>query len=278
MSLEDLLDERDERFRNKADRKFKNATPWFRRGFNEINAALMHPDIFNEVSQLLLCENESVVQCRGEIIYAFKTTYDLSVETAERLADFIITRDKAVLLPLVSKAGIHFFSNEKKTAGITNDKSSRKLYEHIQSEYGNERPSTTYLRIGPSASKEDVIAYVENYWDKYIDPTRPAETRNKKQVRSRPKTLRDTTVYALWKDGKSYPEIQKDINRRYDEFLMDPDLRKIVERTKPKTELLANFSQRFIALYPEAKKADKKLSLGVLNSADSQELFSLDIV
>lgn len=278
MSLDEYLQQRDEKFLGKDFPKFKGAPTWFQKGIKEMRSALMHPDMAAEVGRLMLCDAESLVQCRGELIYAFVNTYDLSVESAERLVNFAITKNKLAMQPLVPMAGIHFFSNEKKTAGVITPKTSRKLYDHIQAEYGHERPSTIYLRVGPSSTKDDVIDYVDKYWDKYVKPLRDAELHKDKQARNRPKVLRDTAVYALWKDGKSYAEIQKLVNDKYNDSLTDPDLRKIVERTKPRTQLLANFSKQFDELYPRASKVKKKLIIKTFDSGNDNELFLLEIV
>lgn len=86
------------------------------------------------------------------------------------------------------------------------------------------------------------------------------------------------TVYALWKHGKSYAEIQKSIDDKYGEYLTDPDLRKIVERIKPRSKVLANFAQQFRELYPEVQAANKKLVVSIYDSGNDDELFKLKAV
>lgn len=276
--LDDYLEKRAEVFRQQLNLPLEGMPAWYQRNAKELQYILMHPDIFTDIIRLSLCDTDSVLENRGALIAAFHHTYDLSVEYAERLVNFAIIKKKTVLQPLVQNAGIYFFSNQKKTAGVITPKTTRKLYDHIQEEYGHERPSTIYLRIGPGATKEDVKDYVDRFWDKYVQPLRDAELHTGKQVRTRPKLLRDTEVYALWKHGKSYAEIQKSVDEKYDEYLTDPDLRKIVERTKPKTALLVNFATQFDDLYPKATKANKKLVLETFDSGNDDELFNLKIV
>jgi hypothetical protein len=276
--LEDYLEKRVEVYRDQLKLPMDGMPAWYQRNAKELQAILMHPDIMTDVVRLGFVEMDGLLENRGALIAAFYRTYDLSIEYAERLVDFAITKEKTVLQPLVQNAGIHFFSNEKKTAGVITSKTARILYDHIQAEYGHERPSTIYLRIGPGANKEDVKDYIDAFWDKYIQPLRDAELHTGKQVRAKPKLLRDTEIYALWKHGKRYAEIQEAINEKYDEFLTDPELRKIVERIKPKTELLAKLAEQFEDMYPLATEQNKKLALSTFDSGNDPELFRLKIV
>lgn len=277
-NLDEYLTERAKAYRISLNFNISGKPNWYKRNVKEIQDIMMHPDIVLQIIRLSLCDPKSLVNNRSELIAAFHFTYNLSVEYAERIVDFAITKNKTVLLPGIQNAGINFFSNQTKTAGVITAKTAHILYDHIQEEFGKERPSTIYLRIGPSATKDDVKDYIDFFWDKYIQPLRDAELHKAKQMRSKPKLLRDTEVYAHWKEGKSYAEIQKNIEKRYGEFLTDPDLRKIVERVKPKTNLLRNFAKQFDELYPLATKKNKKLVLELIESDDQDELFKLQIV
>lgn len=277
-NLDDYLNKRAEVYKKSLNFSIDGKPSWYKRNVKEIQDIMMQPDIVPQIIRLSLCDTNSLVTNRVELIAAFYYTYNLSVEYAERIVDFAITKNKTVLLPGMQNAGIHFFSNQTKTAGVTTVKTAHILYDHIQEEFGKERPSTIYLRIGPSATKEDVKDYVDFFWDKYIQPLRDAELHKAKQLRSKPKLLRDTEVYAHWKEGKTYVEIQRIIDNKYGEFLTDPDLRKIVERIKPKTKILENFTKQFDELYPQVAKSNKKLVLKSIETNHQDIQFKLNVV
>lgn len=276
MDLDEFRVQRDAIYEKKMQPSLKRMPPWAIRAIKEMRDAFMHPDLQDEFTRLLFCERQSIAQNYGVLVAVFAQTYGLSVEYAERLVTFAITKNKMALEPRVPMAGIHFFSNEKKTAGVTSNPDN--LYRHLQSEYGKERPSTVYLRIGPSSTKNDVIAYVNKYWGKYVQPLRDAEIHKGQQVKDKRKSRRDAMIYALWKAGKSYPEIRDYIEKHY-EYVGDGDLRKIVERMKPKSSFLAEFRRQFDELYPKARQANKKLALKKADTTNGQEpLLQLEIV
>ena len=81
------------------------------------------------------------------------------------------------------------------------------------------------------------------------------------------------------KEDKTYAEISKYVEDHYDEFLLDADLRKIYERTKPKTDLMLEFGRQFDELFPRAYKSGKKIALDSVNLDSAEKLtFKLKIV
>lgn len=278
IDADEYREKRDEVYQTRLKAPNKGLPSWYARAAKELRDNLAHPDIATDIVRLGFCDGESLMPNYGHLIGAFVQTYGVSVDFAQRIVNFVVTKSGTALQPLVANAGIHYFSNEKKVAGVITSKTSRILYDHIQSEYGKERPSTVYLRIGPGATKEDILDFVNFHWDKYIQPLREAELHKGQQVRNKPKVLRDTMAYKLWRDGKSYKEIQAYIDKHYGDFLLDNELRKIVERVKPKTDVFIKFGEEFDRLFPQAHKANKKLvMIPVKDDAEDLE-FKLKIV
>lgn len=253
----------------------KNSPPWVQRNVKELQVLFLRSDLVIDVCYLMFCNKESLVKNYGSLVYSFHKTYDTSVETAEKIVNYLITKDRIALNPLVQNDGIQVFSNFKKKARPSSN--PEKMYEHIMAEFNNERKGTVYLKIGSSSTKDDVIYFVAKSWEKYIKSFREVETHKNQQVKMTRHTLRDTAAYWLMTHNVKRAEVKAIISANFGDQLSDTQLSHILIREAPKTELFALVAETAMQIegINEKAVAGKIYLQGVDDKSPSFKVLSL---
>lgn len=182
-----------------------------------------------DVSILLLCTPQSVESIFDKLVKYFIYAYSVSEEFAVTITQYCILKDKDIFDGARQLDGLTYYRDDKRLAGPPNR--SSKTYQKLQSAV-KRGGAHVNIRIGSSATKDDIIWYINHFWDSEIAPMRNLKHEESPQ-KSKPKLLRDRTIYALRRNGWSYPNIQNHIQRYYDDFVEETALRKIYERAKP---------------------------------------------
>lgn len=220
-------------YKERLGRDYSKKPPWQLRKVRDIVQALAHPDISRDQSILWLCGQESILK-HQQLLVEYYQSYGLSLEITESLILFCATWDIDFLIASKQIDGVRFYNSDSKIAGPSSDPAA--TYENIQCDIKRHDPHMN-IRIGRSATKEDVIWFINKYWESDIEPISNPYVKDAPKIRGKPKTLRDLTIYALRRDDWKYQEIQDFINEKYDELVEQPYLRKVYERTKPKYSL-----------------------------------------
>lgn len=211
---------------------FKDS-PWADRKNQEIVRSLAHPQISRDLGVMQLCRPESVLAIHPILIEYLVKNYGLSVETAESLVLYMATRDISAILPSKQIDGVRFFNDQLETAGPSDNK--KLAYKNLVADVKRGDPHIN-IRIGRSATKQDVKWILDRYWDDYIAPAiKPAyevpAQREKRQL------LRNSTIYALYENGMKVADIRQFINDSFDGIIDESITRKVIKEFKPPADL-----------------------------------------
>lgn len=230
--------------------------PWADRKNRDIVRSIAHPQFSRDLGILLLCRPESVMATRHALIEYFIRTYGISADTSESWALYMVTRDINAILPTTQIDGVRFFHDDLKIAGPA--KNEHAAYENLQSDVKRKDPHIN-IRIGRSATKEDVKWLLDRYWDDLVAPkirsgySKPEDQRRKRQL------LRDSAIYSMHTEGKKVKDITEYVNtslmEEVDDVIDEPLVRKIISEFKPPRDWFAQAVEVLHSL-PDEQKED----------------------
>jgi hypothetical protein len=207
--------------------------PWADRKNQEIVRSLAHPQIQRDLGILSVCTRESILENQQVLTEYLVKNYDLSFDMAESWVLLMATGDIRAILPRTQIDGVRFFNDLTKTAGPKDDKSA--AYKNLQADVKRGDPHIN-IRIGRSATKQDVKWLLDHYWDEYVAPALKLPYQATEQ-RAKRKLLRNSTIYALYNDGKKVSDIQKYVAANFDDAIDEAVIRKVLKEFRPPVDL-----------------------------------------
>ncbi len=210
------------------------SAPWAKRKNEEIVRSLAHPDLSADLGILFRCTPDSIMGAQLVIEEYLVRVYGLSVEMAESWVLYGATRDIRAILPSNQIDGVRFFNDDLEIAGPSdNEKLS---YKNLVADV-KRKDKHMNIRIGRSATKQDVKWLIDRYWDDHIVPRLELNFPKPKDQRQKRQLLRNSTIYALHKDGMSVKDIQAYVQKKFGDIVEDSVIRKTCKEFKPQVNL-----------------------------------------
>lgn len=229
MTLSDsqkLIDEYDE-FLKELDQLSK--PPWYENKMLGIKAGMMHPDFIADIDLLKFCDEKSVMRLYLEVRAHLCMDYGYDPEVVESFLSYAISKDISELSPIRQQDGMSVVDFEAKEMQPSQD--PKKVFVQYE-RAGNIFPHV-YIRLGRSVKRNDIEWFMDQYWDKYIDPY--INTLPPVRYSRVPGTLmRDTVAYHLHVDGMKAGDVIDYIEKKFGKRLASSYYSKIVRDSKPK--------------------------------------------
>jgi Mor family transcriptional regulator len=234
--------------------------PWYKRKSKELRAALMHPDMNEMIEILRLCDKDSVIECADVVIVELAKGYNLSYEVAYAIVLRIVSDDDVFLEPFFQVSGVEYFSLVEQAGGPSIDPKTK--YEELMAQFEQKQFGTVYLKIGKSATKEDVLYFIEHNWDGHISPLRKDDKiHSDQQVRVKPSASRDALIYTMHINGLKNRVITDLLNQHLKDTIDESQVRQVIKRLKPKSDLLIDLNKQFNQLNKDTFGLGKTLFL-----------------
>lgn len=262
----------DELYKARLERyKSGNQPPWAKRKTQDIARSLAHPDIYRDLMILMCCTNESVMKIHTLLIDYFVKTYGMSDEMAESWVLFFATGNEEAIVSTKQIDGVRYYNDDLKIAGPSNDGSES--YLRIVEDRSRKDPHIN-IRIGRSATRTDIEWFISEYWEKSIEPNLAKS--NNKQTRNK-KLLRNSTIYALSKQGLKSKAIQDYINdnANYGEYVELSTISNLIKEFKPPRDW---FIEAYKVLEKEAQNGNKTAAFNIGFSKNPEPHFTLELV
>jgi uncharacterized protein YaeQ len=207
--------------------KYNTASPWAKRKTRDNIRALANPDILSDFGILNTCSHESVMAIHDILIEYFKRTYGMSNELSSSWMLHFATGQMSVILASGQMDGVRYFNEDQEIAGPSDNEN--RSYKNLLNDIKLKDPHIN-LRIGYSATKDDVHWFIDKYWDDIIAPQidigPPANARARKM-------LRNSRVYSLHKEGMKPKAIQQYIDEEYGDFIELSTISNTIKDFKP---------------------------------------------
>lgn len=209
---------------------------WAKRKNEEIIRSLSHPEFVAMLGILNRCTPESIMENQLLLEEYFIRTFDVSLELAESWVLYFATQDIRAIMPTNQIDGVRFFNDDKKIAGPSDNQDAS--YVNLVADIDRKDPHMN-IRIGRSATKQDVLWFIDHYWETEIEPritpkfAKPPSQRRKRQL------LRNSTIYTMHKHGMKVRDIQQYIDEHFDGVTDEPLIRKIISEFKPPRDWFA---------------------------------------
>jgi hypothetical protein len=229
-------------------RRFTHKPPWQLRKTRDIARALNNPDVSRDLGVLYYCTGESIFEYHKLLIEYLKKNYGLSLEVSESLILACAQKDGDPLVAFKQMDGVRYFNTDLKIVGPNDN--LKFSYKNLLRDIKSGDPHVN-IRIGRSATKQDVLWFIDKYWDSDIEPISNPYKKDASAEREKPTMLRDATIYSLRQSGWKFADIQKYIADEYDDAIEEPTLRQIHKRHKPQYSLFAKASEQMKAYITE---------------------------
>ena len=212
-----FFDQIAEDFKKKRDTIYKrtDVPPWVKRKEFEIQRSVLDPFVSRDLSVLKVCSTDTISEHRGVLIKYLNETHNLSYEMSETWVTAFGTRNMDMVVNREWQIdGLKYFDDESQTAtsGITPASSYRAMRMNIDRDR-----SYVNLHIGSSATKQDLVWFIKNTWEKDVGSV--VET---KAFRGRVRALEALRRFVAAR-LKAQGESPKDV-RRYCEDMFEADL------------------------------------------------------
>lgn len=185
--------------------------PWFKRKREGMLQVMSNPDFDKDISTLWWRSVDSILENYSKLLGYFVRNYGVDAEVVETWLRFVMTGQMELLQEHFQLAPPLLFSDEEQAAWPS---------DNPKQEYTNMmkdpfvQGSVVNLRIGRSATKEDVKWLLDQAWKTNIEP-RLNKVHPPKTIRSKPKYLRNSTIYYLHKKGLSAGEIARHMDKNF---------------------------------------------------------------
>lgn len=224
--------------------------PWAKRKNEEIVRSLAHPDLAADLGVLFRCRSQSIMTIQLVLEEYFVRTYGISVEMAESWVLFMVTRDLFAIFPTTQIDGVRFFNDDLKIAGPSSDE--RASYKNLLLDVKRKDPYIN-MRIGRSATKQDAKWLLDRYWGECVAPRLKLNFPQPKDQRQKRQLLRNSTIYALRKNGMKVKDIQKYIDDNFEGIIEESLIRKIIKEFKPTRNWFEPTTEKLKALTAQQK-------------------------
>ncbi len=185
--------------------------PWFKRKREGMLQVMSNPDFDKDISSLWFCSVDSILNNYGKLLGYFVRNYGLDAEVVETWLRMVMTGQMELMQENYQLAPPLLFSDEEQVAWPS-DNPKQEYINMMKDPFT--QGSVVNLRIGRSATKEDVKWLIDQAWDTNIVP-RLNKVKPPKTIRSKPKYLRNSTIYYLYKKGMSAGEIVRHMDKHF---------------------------------------------------------------
>lgn len=235
--------------------------PWFKRKREGILQVISNPDFDKDISTLWYVKVDSIMENYGKLLGYFVRNYGVDAEIVETWLRMVMTGQMELMQEYFQLAPPMMFSDELEEAWPS-DNPKQEYINMMKDPFS--KGSVVNIRVGRSATKEDVKWLIDEAWDSDIEP-RLNKVKPPKTIRSKPKYLRNSTMYYLHKKGMSAGKIVKYMDKNF-------PTKELVDETIVR-KALVDFRKDFPDWFVEVRKRVSEATQDELNNRQFELVF-----